>query len=108
MIVVNSFFFYREYVGLAIWPFIFLRDGHLKADKVLLNHERIHLRQQRELLILPFYMLYLTEWIVRYLYYNMDSYKAYRNLSFEREAYVNEGNLQYLEKRKSFGFIGYL
>jgi hypothetical protein len=33
---------------------------------------------------------------------------AYRNLSFEREAYVNESNLEYLETRKYFSFLNYL
>ena len=34
-------------------------------DKYVINHERIHTAQQRELLFIGFYILYLIEWIVR-------------------------------------------
>lgn len=106
MILINPLFFHKDYVGLTIWPFIILREGHLRADSALINHEKIHLRQQAELLLLPFYILYLTEWLLRSLWYR-DRYKAYRNLSFEREAYLNEGNAGYLQRRKPFSFIKY-
>lgn len=107
MIVVFKYFFYKNYVGLSFWPFIILKTPALKEDAILINHERIHLRQQRELLILPFYLLYLLEGIVRFFMY-FDAYKAYRNISFEREAYQNEANLNYLHGRSSFIFIKYL
>lgn len=94
-------------MGLSLWPFIFLKNGSLKQDNVLINHEKIHLRQQKELLILPFYILYLIEWLLRTVWY-LDSYRAYQNISFEREAYLHENELEYLSKRKSFSFIKYL
>ncbi|MCG2459804.1 hypothetical protein K8352_03515 [Flavobacteriaceae bacterium F89] len=107
MILVSKYFFYKNYVGLSLWPFIILRENELREDAILINHERIHLKQQRELLIVPFYLLYMMEWALRYLYYN-DSYKAYRNISFEREAYGNENDLNYLEERRPFNFIKYI
>lgn len=94
-------------MGLSLWPFIILKEDSLKDDTVLINHERIHLQQQRELLILPFYLLYISEWLLRTVLY-MDSYRAYQNISFEREAYANEADMQYLSKRKIFGFLNYL
>ncbi|MEX0995648.1 MAG: hypothetical protein WDZ45_01210 [Flavobacteriaceae bacterium] len=72
-----------------------------------MNHERIHLRQQLELLILPFYLWYGLEFLLRLLYFR-NRYKAYRNISFEREAYSNEADLYYLKRRKFWAFIGYL
>ena len=107
MIVVFKYLFFKNYVGLSFWPFIILKDPVLKEDAILVNHERIHLRQQRELWILPFYLLYLLEGVVRFLIY-FDAYKAYRNISFEREAYHNEANLNYLPGRSRFVFIKYL
>ncbi|CAG2532074.1 MAG: hypothetical protein ABJO28_07530 [Maribacter dokdonensis] len=107
MILVFRHFFYKNYVGLSLWPFIFLKNGSLKNDDVLINHEKIHLRQQQELLILPFYILYLTEWAIRAVCY-FDTYKAYQNLSFEREAYMHENDMDYLSNRKTFSFIKYL
>lgn len=107
MIIVFKHFFYKDYVGLSLWPFIILKNPALKNDAVLINHEKIHLKQQRELMILPFYFFYLLEGLVRFLLY-LDAYTAYRNISFEREAYQNESNLNYLQQRSAFSFIKYL
>ncbi len=83
--------------GLAFWPFIFISSKTI-VDPELINHERIHLKQQLELLIIPFYIWYLIA-----LYR-----KGYMNISFEKEAYANENNLTYLKKRSWFNFIKYL
>ena len=107
VIVIFKHFFYRNYVGLSLWPFIILKEGELKKDSVLINHERIHLRQQRELLIIPFYILYVAEWVLRTVLY-LDSYRAYQNISFEREAYANEKNPDYLSQRRAYSFLDYL
>ncbi|WP_373518300.1 hypothetical protein [Pricia sp.] len=106
MIVVFKHFFYKNYVGLSLWPFIILKNDDLKDDIVLINHEKIHLKQQQELLIVFFYVLYISEWLLRTLFY-LDSYRAYQNISFEREAYANEKNLDYPDDRKVFGFLRY-
>jgi hypothetical protein len=107
LILVFKHFFYKNYVGLSLWPFIILKEDSLMADEVLINHERIHLKQQRELLILPFYLWYISEWLLRTVLY-LDSYRAYQNISFEREAYANEKDMEYLAKRRIFGFLKYL
>ncbi|MDM9631584.1 hypothetical protein QU605_08890 [Robiginitalea sp. M39] len=107
MILVFRHLFYRSYVGLGLWPFIILRSKALKSDKALINHERIHLRQQAELFLVFFYIFYLVEWLLKSLYY-LDFYRAYRNISFEREAYMEEQNLQYLQERKPYQALKYL
>ncbi|NAY92214.1 hypothetical protein GTQ34_09810 [Muricauda sp. JGD-17] len=107
MILVFKHFFYKNYVGLSLWPFIILKEDSLKTDGVLINHERIHLKQQRELLIVPFYLWYMLEWLLRTILY-LDSYRAYQNVSFEREAYAHEKDMTYLSRRKTFGFLDYL
>ena len=83
--------------GLAFWPFIFIASDTIIDDE-LINHERIHLRQQIEMLIIPFYIWYLIE-----LYT-----KGYMNISFEKEAYGNDHDLTYLKKRRIFSFRKYL
>lgn len=107
MILIIKYIFHSNYVGLSLWPFIILKEFHLKQDQVLVNHEKIHLRQQLEMLVIPFYVWYLLEWFIRLIMYR-DSYKAYQNISFEREAYHNEHNPGYLEVRNSYSFIQYL
>ncbi|WP_445384165.1 hypothetical protein ACT6NV_09100 [Robiginitalea sp. IMCC44478] len=107
MILVFKHLFYRNYVGLSLWPFIILRNKNLMEDAVLINHERIHLRQQTEMLVVFFYLWYFTEWLIRSLICQ-DFYQAYKNISFEREAYARERHLEYLSGRKPFAFINYL
>jgi len=107
MILVFKHLFRKNYVGLSLWPFIILKNDSLKDDVFLINHEKIHLKQQLELLVIPFYAFYLLEWILKSIYY-LDRYKGYQNLSFEREAYHNEKNLDYPSQRRPFSFIKYL
>ena len=76
-------------------------------DKYVVNHERIHTAQQRELLFVPFYIFYIIEWLIR-LAQHGSWRKAYMNISFEREAYANGNNLEYLSKRKRYSWIKYL
>lgn len=106
-IIVNKYLIGRHFVGIALWPFIVINNSFLKKDTVFINHEKIHIRQQAELLVAPFYIFYLTEYIIRVIKYR-NSQRAYRNISFEREAYCNEENLNYLKTRKPWSFIKYL
>ena len=92
---------------MAIFPFILLRDRRMKDNHILINHERIHLLQQAELLIIPFYLWYVMEYLMRLAVYR-NKKEAYHNISFEREAYSNEKNLNYLKNRSFWGFIKYL
>ncbi|TFF40249.1 hypothetical protein [Mucilaginibacter psychrotolerans] len=85
--------------AMALFPFILLRSSAMRKDEVLLNHERIHLRQQIELLVLPFYMFYLLNYLVNLARYR-NHHQAYMGISFEREAYKMEVDLAYLNRRK--------
>jgi len=76
------------------------------CDSITVNHESIHSAQIKELLFLPFYILYLLEWLFRFIRVR-NSFEAYRNISFEREAYANQNNLKYLENRTRFSFLKY-
>lgn len=107
MILISKYLVPKGYTGLAIYPFVFLKNHNLKEDEVLINHESIHLKQQLELLVLPFYIIYGLEFLfrlVKYKHWKM----AYRNISFEREAYGNEDNLDYLNTRKTWRFLKYI
>ena len=107
MIFVSKYIVPKGYTGLALFPFVFVKHAYLKLNKVLVNHEHIHLKQQLELLIFPFFIWYGVEFLVRYVHYK-NWYDAYRNIGFEREAYQNEGNLEYLKKRRFWSFLKYL
>lgn len=90
--------------GMTLWPFI-LVTRH--ASSRLIRHEMIHIRQQREMLIVPFYIWYILEWLIRLPFYGKD---AYYNISFEREAYIYDDleYSEYLEVRKPYSWFKYL
>ena len=93
--------------AIALYPFILLSDACLLKDEHTLFHEKIHLRQQLELLIVVFYIIYVIEYLIgRAKGYS--HFQAYMNISFEREAYANEKNSNYLNEKKWFSFINYL
>lgn len=89
---------------MAIFPFVLVKSK--KPSKVLLNHERIHLAQQIELFILPFYCWYFLAYCLNRVK-GQKHHQAYRNIIFEKEAYENDENLQYLASRKNWEFIKY-
>lgn len=98
-IIPNDIIPFKGFVAVNLFGVLFVRSEHAcQVDGDLLNHEAIHTAQMRELLWLPFYAIYLIEWIVRLF---LDG-NAYRNISFEREAYENESDPEYLAQRKPF------
>lgn len=107
ILIVNKHLLGRRFIGMSLWPFLIMRDAELKKDKVFINHERIHLRQQAELLVIPFYIWYLLEYLFRLLK-SGDRRKAYQQISFEREAYEMERRKDYLDRRPFWAFLDYL
>ncbi|GGI55721.1 hypothetical protein GCM10011444_00300 [Winogradskyella haliclonae] len=96
----------KGYSGLTLFPFIFLKRKDLAQNRILIYHERIHLRQQLELLIVLFYLFYVIEFMIRYI--KLKNWKrAYKSISFEKEAYKNEGNPKFLKERPFWNFIHY-
>ena len=100
-------YFPKGYIAMAVWPFILIKDTSLIEGTNILNHEKIHFRQQLEMLLFPFYLWYILEFLLKLAYYKNWS-KAYYNISFEREAYQNEGDNNYLKKRTYWNFVKYL
>ncbi len=106
MILISKYVVPRGYLGITVFPFIFLKHKVLRRDIILVNHERIHLRQQLELLIIPFFIIYLLEFLCRLLQHKKWRL-AYKTISFEREAYKNEKDLDYLNSRSLWAFLKY-
>lgn len=88
---------------MAIFPFILVDHPESKYNAVLINHEKIHLRQQIELLIIFFYIAYLTQYLWG-LWRFRNQYIAYRAISFEREAFCHENDFDYLKTRPFWNF----
>ena len=106
-VIVAKYLIPKGYSGMALFPFILLKEQRDVSNSIMLQHEKIHLRQQLELLILPFFIWYGIEFLVRWIQYK-NRREAYYNISFEREAYTNEKDLDYLKKRSFWNFLKYL
>lgn len=94
----------KGYAATTIYPFIFVRKD---LSQKSLRHEKIHLIQQVEMLLIFFYLAYGLNYIINLFVY--DSRKeAYRNICFEREANNNEKDPNYLTTRKPFSWIKFI
>ena len=102
-LIVAKYLIPKGFRGVTIYPFVLVKYREDLNDSFFINHEKIHIRQQVELLIIPFFIWYLSEYFVRLLQYR-NANRAYRNISFEREAYAEESNLLYLKNRPLYCF----
>lgn len=107
ILVIRKLFGKSNIVGITLFPFIILKSKLDKKNYILINHERIHLKQQLELLVVLFYLWYIMEFFIRWYQYK-DRHRAYIEICFEREAYSNEKDMQYIKNRKHYAFLRYL
>lgn len=105
-IIRNGIIPFKGYKAVNLFGILFVREDAAMDGKDF-NHEEIHTAQMREMLYVPFYLWYVVEWLVR-LVQCRDFKKAYRSISFEREAYANERGMGYLGTRRRYSWTGYL
>lgn len=89
--------------AITLCPFGIYMKEHYLEDTQMRRHEGIHWQQQVEMLIIPFYVWYFVEWLIRLV---TNTRNAYRMISFEQEAYKNEKNPAY--KRNGFDWLKYI
>ena len=97
---------FKGFYAVNLFGTYFIREeykGH-KVPKTTLNHEAIHTAQMKEMGYIFFYMWYFIEWLIRVI---INGRYAYYCISFEREAYENEKNYKYLNKRKPYSWFKY-
>lgn len=88
----------RRYHAINLFGILFAKGP---CDKYVINHEKIHTAQMKELGYVFFYLIYVIEWMIKCVIYR-DSFKAYHALTFEKEAYSHQNNLNYLAARRHF------
>lgn len=103
IIIRNNYIPFQGYKAINLFGILFVRGNAIINDRTI-RHEAIHTAQMKELWYVFFYLWYLIEWIIRLF---MEG-NAYRNISFEREAYDNESDIIYLEQRSRFVWIKYI
>ena len=89
--------------GISLFPFVIIREkdrGNLRT----INHETIHFQQTLECGILLFYVIYVIEFLIKMFVWGKTD-TAYRNISFEKEAYKNQNDLEYFKHRKRWNWI---
>lgn len=89
----------KGFAAINLFGILFVRKGG-KVSEEMINHEAIHTAQMKEMLYIFFYLWYIIEWLIRLFMKG----NAYRNISFEKEAYKNESNMDYLKTRKRYAW----
>lgn len=107
VIIHNNLIPFKGYAAINLFGILFVRNG-VRIDDYLINHELIHTRQIRELLYVGFYIVYMLMWFALLFRYRFNIHLAYLHIPFEKEAYANQYNLQYLNVRKPFNWRKYL
>lgn len=102
-IIENNILPVKGFSAIMLFGVIFVRPGVKLSDRTI-RHEEIHRRQMFEMLIIFFYLWYCTEFLLRCVSWSPK--EAYRRISFEREAYANEGYNPY--NRKPYAWLKYL
>jgi|TARA_R110000824_G_scaffold62352_5_gene165183 hypothetical protein len=90
--------------AITLFPFILSRE---EMSEVTINHEKIHIEQQRELLVVFFYILYIWYWLIARVK-GMNNDDAYMNIPFEKEAYANQKDFKYIENRTKNSWKDYI
>lgn len=109
-IIRNSIIPCKGFAAINLFGVVFVRKEirpqyniSLRYWDIMLNHELIHTAQMKELLYIPFYLWYVFEFLLALLYFR-NWHTAYRNISFEVEAYEHQNDLTYLRHRKRFAW----
>ena len=97
---------FNYYTGLSF--FIFIWICRLTQDEVRLErHEKIHFRQQVEMLFIFHWMFYVLFYLAARLK-GYGHYAAYRFNPFEIEAFTNDFDIQYLQRRRPYAWLTYI
>lgn len=91
----------KKFGAINLFGVLFIKRG-VRVTPGLVNHEKIHTYQMRELFYIGFYLLYVGEWLLRLVCNRGNSFRAYEEISFEKEAYKKQDNPDYLKKRRRF------
>lgn len=110
----DSISWFMKIGGITLFPYIILRERYrdnsyyvTKYTNRIINHESIHIQQQMETLIIPFFIWYIVEWFIKSIIY-LSTTRGYQKISFEQEANEHEEDINYLKTRKRFSWIRYI
>lgn len=99
-VIYNNIIPFPEFKAINILGIVFARKGSFLSEKQKI-HEAIHTVQMKEMGYIIFYFWYYLEWTIKLFLYK----DANSNISFEREAYSNQEDVEYLTKRKRYAWF---
>lgn len=109
-IIKNSIIPFPGFAAINLFGFLFTRSSNLSEKTI--NHESIHTEQMKETLYIFFYIWYGTEYVIRLaqVLYKKDytAHQAYKDISFEQEAYKYDDDLEYIKNRKRYSWLKFL
>ena len=90
-VVYNRLIPFKGFTAINLFGIVFVRKEYWPVSERTLRHEEVHTKQMKRLFYIGFYIQYLFEFVCLLLRYkNLND--AYRNISFEVEAYYMEDN----------------
>lgn len=118
IIIKNNIIPLKGFKAMNLFSVIFVRKGANFTD-VTRRHEYIHTLQMIETLFIGFYIWYGIEYLYRCAWRirhkpccNIGKIGwaklAYKDISFEQEAYAFENDADYIKNRKHFAWFPYL
>jgi len=87
-VIYNSIIPFRGFVAINLCGVIFARKEYKPLGQSVLKHEAVHTMQMQRDGYVHFYAKYLLEYLRGLVKYK-NTYLAYRNVSYEVEAYNN-------------------
>lgn len=110
----SKFIPFKKFYAITLFGYLIIRreNRYKPISHRTMNHEMIHVAQANDFLpkvgYIPFYILYILEWLLKLIPCAIKRKSAYKAISFEQEAYNNELNFNYLDKRRRFSWAKYI
>ena len=122
-VIYNKFIPFKGFYAITIIKWIFVREEYKYLDGLsiynkMINHESIHEQQILDFTpkIFPkwlrytigsicFYLLYGLEWLFKLIPCLIKNKSAYRSLCAEQEAFKNEVDSNYINKREKLAWL---
>ena len=100
---------FKGYIALTVFPWVFIRNSAKQRYTPTVNrHETTHGYQQIETLWILFFVIYGLEYLIKIFICGFDTSRAYRSISFEQEAFYNQGDVNYNNTRKHYAWVKYI
>ena len=122
-VIYNKFIPFKGFYAITVIKWIFVREEYKYLDGLsvydkMINHESIHEQQILDFTpkIFPkwlrytigsicFYPLYGLEWLFKLIPCLIKNKSAYRSLCAEQEAFKNEADSNYINKREKLAWL---